>query len=217
MAVSKSKRLGLLNKQDSDQRRQDRESQLSVPNNLQRLLGSSVSLNPAVYRNNRATVMAGGEVGAVFSNTGQLPVSQSSLENMRSFYKPKQELKPKAPAAINAAAPTAPTTASSTTRRKTRDDVKDNQVEYERYLVSPFSFIDKVIESPYTEEFVYLVPKGPYDLEIVKHDQIDPNNYYTMSRAGVTHFFPDRDRFHVARPVGARILPVHQDDGHPLL
>ena len=30
---------------------------------------------------------------------------------------------------------------------------------------------------------------GAYDLQIVKHDQIDHQNYYTMSRAGVTHFY----------------------------
>jgi hypothetical protein len=62
-------------------------------------------------------------------------------------------------------------------------------LEYEKYIRSPFSFIDKVIESPYTEEFVYLNPRGAYDLEIIKHDNIDPENYYTMSRAGVTQFY----------------------------
>lgn len=66
---------------------------------------------------------------------------------------------------------------------------KSQREEYEKYLMSPFSFIDKVIESPYTEEFVYLNSNGAYDLQIVKHDQIDPDNYYTMSRAGVTHFY----------------------------
>ena len=66
---------------------------------------------------------------------------------------------------------------------------KTRQAEYEKYLRSPFSFIDKVIESPYTEEFVYLNPRGAYDLEIVKHDNIVSTNYYTMSRAGVTHFY----------------------------
>jgi dynein heavy chain len=60
---------------------------------------------------------------------------------------------------------------------------------------SPFSFIDKVIESPYTEEFVYLNPMGPYDLQIVKHNLIDPNNYYTMSRAGVTQFYQTETDF----------------------
>ena len=61
--------------------------------------------------------------------------------------------------------------------------------DYEAYLQSPFSFIDKVIDNPYTEEFVYLNPEGPYNLSIVKHDQINPRNYYTMSRAGVIHFY----------------------------
>jgi len=61
--------------------------------------------------------------------------------------------------------------------------------EYGLYLTSPFSFIDKILESPYSEEFVYLNPKGPYNLTIVKHNEINPNNYYTMSRAGVTHFY----------------------------
>jgi dynein heavy chain len=65
----------------------------------------------------------------------------------------------------------------------------ESRAEYEKYINSPFAFIDKVIESPYTKEFVYLEPRGPYDLRIVRHDEIDPLNYYTMSRAGVTHFY----------------------------
>jgi dynein heavy chain len=42
---------------------------------------------------------------------------------------------------------------------------------------------------------VYLNPRGPYDLGIVKYDRIDPANYYTMSRAGVTHFFESETEF----------------------
>jgi dynein axonemal heavy chain len=60
--------------------------------------------------------------------------------------------------------------------------------EYQRYLKSPFSFIDRVIEDPNTEEFVYLQPIGPYQLQIVKHNQINESNYFTMSRSGVTQF-----------------------------
>jgi dynein heavy chain len=71
----------------------------------------------------------------------------------------------------------------------------DASAQYEKYLMSPFSFIDKAIDSPYTEEFVYLNPRGPYDLLIVKHESIDPTNYYTMSRAGVTHFFQTETDF----------------------
>lgn len=51
-------------------------------------------------------------------------------------------------------------------------DRAQTQEEYEAYLRSPFSFIDKVIENPFTEEFVYLrAADGPYDLQIVSHAQ----------------------------------------------
>jgi dynein heavy chain len=77
-------------------------------------------------------------------------------------------------------------------------DRAQSQEEYESYLRSPFSFIDKVIENPFTEEFVYLrrISGGSsYDLEIVKHSQIEKSDYYTMSRAGVTHFFKGDTEF----------------------
>jgi hypothetical protein len=75
-------------------------------------------------------------------------------------------------------------------------DRAQTQDEYDAYLRSPFSFIDKVIENPFTEEFVYLrSADGPYDLEIVSHSQIDRNDYHTMSRAGVTHFYKGDTEF----------------------
>ena len=64
-----------------------------------------------------------------------------------------------------------------------------------KYLQSPFSFIDKVIESPFTQEFVYLNPRGPFDLQIVRHSEINPRNYCTMSRGGLTHFFNNETEF----------------------
>ncbi|EQC31947.1 hypothetical protein SDRG_10462 [Saprolegnia diclina VS20] len=40
------------------------------------------------------------------------------------------------------------------------------------------------------DAFLYLrsAEDDPYDLRVVDHDSIDSSNYYTMSRAGVTHF-----------------------------
>eukprot|EP01083_Nonionella_stella_P245320 852816_1 len=53
------------------------------------------------------------------------------------------------------------------------------------YLRSPFSFIDGVD----SREFVYLnAVSGPYDLEIVSSSAICLDNYYTLSRRGLTHF-----------------------------
>ncbi len=94
--------------------------------------------------------------------------------------------------------PAGPSTSTSTaliTAGATSSEMKKRQEEYINYLQSPFSFIDKVIESPFTEEFVYLNPHGPYNLTIVKHSSINPNNYYTMSRAGVTHFYQSETDF----------------------
>ena len=45
-------------------------------------------------------------------------------------------------------------------------------------------------ELPYGDSFLYLqsVSGSTYDLKIVHHEDIDPNDYYTLSYAGVTHF-----------------------------
>jgi len=59
-------------------------------------------------------------------------------------------------------------------------------MEYEAYLKSPFSFIDEIYEQ-HPSEFVYLNANGPYDLEIVEHKQVDPDNYYTLSKSGILH------------------------------
>ena len=68
----------------------------------------------------------------------------------------------------------------------------DSEVPYDE---SPFSFIDRCIGSPYTDEFVYLHPVSPYELRVVPHSAIDPRHYYTMSRSGVTHFHGDETSF----------------------
>lgn len=43
------------------------------------------------------------------------------------------------------------------------------------------------------DSFLYLVPsnENPYNLMVVSHRDIDPNNYYTLSKAGITHFQGD--------------------------
>ncbi|XXQ39846.1 AAA+ ATPase domain-containing protein [Plasmodiophora brassicae] len=60
---------------------------------------------------------------------------------------------------------------------------------------SPFAFIDEVIANPNTDRFVYLTARGPYDLQVVDHTQINPDEYYTMSRSGITHFFHGETTF----------------------
>lgn len=35
---------------------------------------------------------------------------------------------------------------------------------------------------------MYLRSLAAYELEIAEHHEVDPADYYTMSRAGVTHF-----------------------------
>jgi len=82
-----------------------------------------------------------------------------------------------------------------TSAQRLREQQSKSALEQELYQLSPFSFIDKVIANPYTEEFVYLNPRGPYDLQIVRHDQINPSNYCTMSRAGMTHFYQNETDF----------------------
>eukprot|EP00954_Amorphochlora_amoebiformis_P027256 1384336-Amorphochlora_amoeboformis.AAC.2 len=54
---------------------------------------------------------------------------------------------------------------------------------------NPFQFIKKLQREESSDEFVYLQPRGPYDLRVVKHDKVDQTNYFTMSRRGVTHFY----------------------------
>ena len=80
---------------------------------------------------------------------------------------------------------------SSPNNNKLSNNNKDEMSpeDYQSYILSPFSFIDKVIANPFTDEFVYLTAAGPYDLEIITHNKMNPNDYYTMSRAGVTHFY----------------------------
>ena len=64
------------------------------------------------------------------------------------------------------------------------------------YLKSPFSFIDKLSTTKNdTDEFIYLKAIGPYKLEIIPHHQINPSNYYTMSKKGITHFYENNIDF----------------------
>ena len=80
---------------------------------------------------------------------------------------------------------------------------------FNSYASSPFSFIDSVIADPFTDSFVYLTARGPYDLLIVDHasisvsgtreknrdKEVGKEDYYTMSRAGVTHFWKGETEF----------------------
>lgn len=57
-----------------------------------------------------------------------------------------------------------------------------------------YNFLHALRRHPHTLEFVYLSPIksdkkifDPYDLQIVSHAEIDDQNFYTMSTAGVTH------------------------------
>jgi len=71
---------------------------------------------------------------------------------------------------------------------------------------SPFSYIAKLKQEaeavqrmdasakPLAPDFIYLVPRGPYDLVIEKYHNITKSkkyesNYFTMSRKGITHYF----------------------------
>mmetsp|Transcript_44339 Transcript_44339/g.86753 ORF Transcript_44339/g.86753 Transcript_44339/m.86753 type:complete len:4144 (+) Transcript_44339:98-12529(+) len=200
LVVSKSKRLHLLNKASEEEKARERKAQVNIPKNLQSLLGQKMSLKNTVYLPNRATVLAGGGSGPQFSATGQLPISNTALQEIYQFAadEESQASRPQSAAGYSKTSGRDKRVSSSERSRDHQqlvDNVGNSQSEYEKYLRSPFSFIDKVIESPYTEEFVYLNPRGPYDLEIVKHDQIDPDNYYTMSRAGVTHFYQTETDF----------------------
>ncbi len=51
-----------------------------------------------------------------------------------------------------------------------------------------------MLADPRSEEFVYLNAAGPYDLVIVRHNEINPEHYYTMSRSGVIQHFQARTR-----------------------
>eukprot|EP00761_Pharyngomonas_kirbyi_P008673 gb/GECH01008685.1/.p1 GENE.gb/GECH01008685.1/~~gb/GECH01008685.1/.p1 ORF type:complete len:4033 (+),score=845.30 gb/GECH01008685.1/:1-12099(+) len=61
---------------------------------------------------------------------------------------------------------------------------------------NPLWFIDRLKKSPNSKEFVYMRMKNtedsldynPYDLEIIPHSKINPDDYFTMSSTGVTHF-----------------------------
>ncbi len=61
-------------------------------------------------------------------------------------------------------------------------------VVFQRFHDVLYILSDQVIENPFTEEFVYLKSAGAYELKIVHNGEIDAADYYTMSRAGVTHF-----------------------------
>lgn len=100
-----------------------------------------------------------------------------SKESMDKYYSDNANLK----------SPSLPSNSSSTQFKNSKSLIpaKDS----EEYASSPFSFIDKAIASPYTDEFIYLHPCGPYSLKIVEHNQIDKNHYFTMSRSGVTEFY----------------------------
>ena len=49
---------------------------------------------------------------------------------------------------------------------------------------------DPKFDMPYGDSFLYLSSRdgNPYDLRIVAHSEINPNDYYTLSYGGVTHF-----------------------------
>jgi hypothetical protein len=57
------------------------------------------------------------------------------------------------------------------------------------------SEICKMVRSKGAKEFMYLMPRHgttsnsyhPYDLMLVKHAEIDPNNFYTISSTGIQH------------------------------
>jgi dynein heavy chain len=113
----------------------------------------------------------------VFDHKEELPTANTATSAQLKQAKAVQLLKQ----AFNAPNPIAATTDSN----------------YLAYLRSPFSFIDRCIDNPYTEEFIYLtsVNGEPYNLEIIKHNEINSSNYYTMSRAGVTHFNGNNTNF----------------------
>ena len=158
-----------------------------------------------MQESNRAAFRAPAAAAAgAFSRTGQLPRSKAALQALKqSGMDPSSAPYKRAMAAAghalaaksSASSASSGAAASASSGSSSSNPILDASAQYEKYLMSPFSFIDKAIDSPYTEEFVYLNPRGPYDLQIVKHDAIDPTNYYTMSRAGVTHFFQTETDF----------------------
>lgn len=64
---------------------------------------------------------------------------------------------------------------------------------YQRAVLN--SVLQSLKAHPYTEDFVYLrrfdrnpLSYQPYALEVVPYSKVDPNDFYTMSVRGITHF-----------------------------
>lgn len=169
-----------------------RPSEIEVPVPLQALLGERMSIRPLTANT--------GYSKQDFSERGHLPRSRAGRDMLSNtltsqLLAQKQDKSStytgitKASRVKAQAQAGLPSNIDSKLEAESEDvpvlsEAARQKQEYEQYLRSPFSFIDQVIESPYTEEFVYLNSKGPYNLEIVKHTAIRPEDYYTMSRAG---------------------------------
>jgi hypothetical protein len=62
--------------------------------------------------------------------------------------------------------------------------------------LDPFTFINQLARGENAIEFVYLVTienrgsakYNPYQLKIVPHAEIDPDDFFTLSASGITHF-----------------------------
>jgi hypothetical protein len=137
MAISQDKRLALLNRHGAAEAAKSRAAQITVPGNLSTLLGPSITLNTSSYKANRAVAQAGGDLGPVFSSTGQLPTNLAALQSIRALNNTGRE-----ESSMSAAK-----TALVELEEASGDPVdteKTRQAEYEKYLRSPFSFIDKV-------------------------------------------------------------------------
>jgi len=193
-------------------------STVEVTHPLDKLLGDKLSLRAPVVGAVAAplpgtsSASSDAAAAAAYSRTGQLPRSRAALLALRSRQgtgegkepSDEHEVRRSTMPSSSSTSLTSSSSASATpsalsssmvARSSPTGPAGDAAAQYEAYLQSPFSFIDKALESPYTEEFVYLNARGPYDLVIVKHDKIDPHNYYTMSRAGVTHFYQQETDF----------------------
>ena len=82
-------------------------------------------------------------------------------------------------------------------KRKTDSKIaKKKKLKKPSAELDPFTFLDALSRGENLTEFVYLVTiekrgsakYNPYQLKIVPHADIDPDDFFTLSGSGITHF-----------------------------
>ena len=115
---------------------------------------------------------------------------------------------------VGPGAPYAPTTnsmsstlmAGSSKMESSKYEENNSLQSFSKIETKPPTFTESLqLDEHYLEEFlggnfVYLRPKiglqrTAYDLECVEHFETNPDDYYTMSREGITHFGSDESEF----------------------